>query len=147
MAEKYHVQPRPMDEFLQQKICCACSIPDKMVEEVRGQQNNFLKLVTGIYEQRVKKIDSLLLVIQQQPFSFTADEKITVAEDSAYPANTMAQQQKLVKFLKSAVLEYIIEHGDINARHLFQDRKKSQTVLNRKREKKRSPVFSGALVV
>lgn len=133
MAEKYHVQPRPMDEnfsilffdhffktadgqhvvFTAEDMARILPYRTKMVEEILSQQNNFLKLVTGIYEQRVRKIDSMLLIIQKQPFSFTIDEKITVAEDSVYPSNTNTQQQKLVKLLKSAVLEYIIGHGEI----------------------------------
>ncbi|MES2330900.1 MAG: S41 family peptidase [Bacteroidota bacterium] len=135
MAEKFHVQPRPLDEnfsalffdhffktadeeklvFTMDDMVRLYPYRNKMVEEIRAQQNNFLKLVTGIYEQRIRRIDSLLLALQQQPFNFTTDEKLTVAEDSAYPANTIAQQQKLVKFLKNAILEYMIEHADMSS--------------------------------
>jgi carboxyl-terminal processing protease len=134
MAQKFHVQSRPMDEsfsvqffdhffteadgdrviFTTEDMTRLLPYRVGLAEEVLKQQNGFLKLVTGIYEQRTRRIDSILLGLQQQAFSFTSEEKLTVAEDSSYAANAQLQQQKLTKLVKKAILDYIIEHGKLS---------------------------------
>jgi len=128
MAQKFHVQPRPMDEnfstlffdhfmkaadderviFTAEDMTRLLPYRTKLAEEVIRRQNGFLKTVTEIYEQRIRRFDSLLLRLGQQPFSFTAEEKITVAEDSAYVPAAQAAQ-KLVKLIKKEMLDYILE--------------------------------------
>jgi carboxyl-terminal processing protease len=136
IAQKYHVQPRAMDEtfsmlffdrffsaldeeklvFTTEDMTRLLPYRTQLANEVRAQQNGFLKTVTAVYAKRINTVDSLLRVLQQLPFVFTADEKLTVAEDKEYPANTLMQQQKLVKYLKKEMLDYMIVHADLSSK-------------------------------
>ena len=133
MAQKLHVQPRPMDIsfsvqffdlflkqldndrliFTQEDINKFTPYRTKLSEEILKQQNGFLKLVTGIYEMRIRKTDSLLLKLLQQPFGFGIDERLSVAEDTSYPANDRLQQVKITRTVKKELMEFILNRADI----------------------------------
>ncbi len=131
MAQKFHVQPRTVDEslsvrffdhffeeadeariiFTTEDMSRLLPYRTRLSEEVKMQQTGFLRLVTEMYENRIRRIDSLLATLQKQPFSFIADEKLAVAEDTAYVPVTQVQQ-KLVKLVKREMLEYFFETID-----------------------------------
>jgi carboxyl-terminal processing protease len=136
ITQKYHVQPRPMDEtfsilffdrfftaldeekliFTAEDMSRLLPYRTQLANEVRAQQNGFLKMATAAYEKRINTIDSMLRILQQQPFNFVLNEKLTVAENNEYPANTQMQQQKLIRHLKKEMLRYMIDHADIDSK-------------------------------
>jgi carboxyl-terminal processing protease len=90
ITQKYHVQPRPMDEtfsilffdrfftaldeekliFTAEDMSRLLPYRTQLANEVRAQQNGFLKMATAAYEKRINTIDSMLRILQQQPFNF-----------------------------------------------------------------------------
>jgi carboxyl-terminal processing protease len=133
MAQKLHVQPRPVDisfgaevfdQFFQQldedRIIFTSEdmsrvIPyrTQLANEILLRKTGFLTLVTGIYAQRISRMDSMLSTMRKQPFNFTADEKWTVQQDTSWPAGLQLQQQKLLTFVKKELLEYLLERTDL----------------------------------
>ena len=123
MVEKFHVQPKPLDQAM------SAAIYDRMLEmldnerifftrtdvtqlapfratlagEIQNRRTGFLQLLIGIYQQRLTQADTMIDHIAAKPFSFSGTEKITVAEDSSYPADATAQHVKLYKLLKLLV--------------------------------------------
>jgi len=74
-------------------------------DEIKQKNTDFLNLLTAIYQQRLKQLDSLSAIVCAKPFNVSLAEKYTVAEDTSYPANTTAAQQKLYKIFKLDMLE------------------------------------------
>src|SRR5882724_914662 len=97
MAEKFHVQPRPLDDSLssvlyfkvldeldEQKIFFTAEDIGKLSayqfrldDEIRGRQAGFLQLLTAIYIQRVRQADTIIDHITATPFNFHVREKFT----------------------------------------------------------------------
>jgi carboxyl-terminal processing protease len=127
MAEKFHVQPRPLDKtmaaaiysrmlealdeerifFTQADIARLSVYRNTLDEEILNRRTGFLQLLTTIYQQRLMQADTLIDHIAAKPFTFSATtrEKLTVAEDTTYPADPPAMQLKLYKLLKLYVAD------------------------------------------
>jgi carboxyl-terminal processing protease len=128
MAEKFHLQPKPLDDAfssstfdrLLQKIDAEkifFTLEDiqqlvpyrlKIDDELLSRQTNYLQLLSGIYEKRLKQTDTLLDQLSRSVFEFNTVEKFTVAEQTNYAANTTALKIKLRKLLKAGVLDIIL---------------------------------------
>ncbi|MFX5562608.1 hypothetical protein ABTD73_19340, partial [Acinetobacter baumannii] len=63
-------------------------------DEIKRKNTDYLNLFTSIYQQRLKQADALAGVVCAKPFNLTLAEKLTVAEDTSFPANTAAAQLK-----------------------------------------------------
>lgn len=123
MAAKFHVQPRPLDKsmsaavyttvlkeldeerifFTQGDIAQLAVYQYTLDQEILNRRSGFLQLLTSIYQQRLAQVDTMVDHIAAKPFNFSAGEKITQAEDTAYPANLAALHVKLYKFMKYSV--------------------------------------------
>jgi carboxyl-terminal processing protease len=123
MAAKFHIQPRSLDKtmsaavyatvlkeldeerifFTQGDIAQLAAYQYTLDQEILNRRSGFLQLLTSIYQQRLTQVDTMVDHIAAKPFNFLAGEKITLAEDTAYPANLGALHVKLYKFMKYSV--------------------------------------------
>lgn len=135
MVEKFHVQPRPLDDemsaaifsrtlealddqhifFTQQDINQLSVFRTQLDDEIRNRQSTFLQLLVSIYTQRLMQADTMLDQLSGKPFNFSVREKLTPAEDSSYPADRTAMRSKLYKLLKYSIVnrmaDYIVQSG------------------------------------
>jgi carboxyl-terminal processing protease len=129
MVEKFHVQPRALDDnfsknvftqlfrqidkdrifFTKEDMNALGKFEYSIDDEIKSRQSDFLKAVAAICNKRLPLIDTMILNICKTPFSFLQAEKITVAEDTSYPANEKPLRIKLYKFLKASVLSSILD--------------------------------------
>jgi len=130
MAEKLHVQPRPLDDqfsknilrqilrqldperifFTKKDINTLEKFKTDIDDEIKNKQPTFLITLTDICNKRLTKIDSTINNICKIPFNFSLTESITAAEDSSYPDDEKQSHLKLYKFIKAAVLNGILEN-------------------------------------
>jgi carboxyl-terminal processing protease len=129
MVEKFHVQPRVLNDslsadlfnsFLQrlddehiyfnrEDIAQLSAYKFKFDDEIKQKKDDFLKLVTNIYTKRLQQADTMIDNIAQKHFDFFVPEKFTVDEDSSYPADVIAMHNKLYKRMKLSVLNSLLE--------------------------------------
>ncbi len=127
MADKFHIQPRPLDDelsirvytglldeldgerifFLQEDIKKLAVWRLQLDDEIRNKQSGFLSQITGIYTQRLQQADTMIDHISRVPFAFSVKETLTASEDSSWPASLTAMHNKLYKLLKLSVLRGI----------------------------------------
>ena len=143
MAEKFHVRPVPVDDafsafvwdktieelddekiyFTQEDITALQPYRLQLDNEILQRKSDFLQAVTNRYTQRLHQSDSLINLICQKPFAFTANETLTVAEDTSFPANKTALRTKLYKILKYDVLDAITDDSNLMKRPVAQQKK------------------------
>jgi carboxyl-terminal processing protease len=124
MAEKFHVQPRPVNDtfsndlfnrflndldeeriyFNRQDIARLSAYSLQLDDQVKQRKTDFLKLLVPIYQRRLQQADSLIDAISKTPLNFTLAEKFSVAEDSSYPSDLSSMYTKLYKKIKLDVL-------------------------------------------
>jgi len=127
MADKFHIQPRPLDDdlsariytgllteldgqhifFLQEDINKLAVWRLRLDDEIRNRRTDFLTLLTGIYKQRVQQADTMVDNIGAKPLNFSVRETLTAAEDSLWPSGLTGMHTKLYKLLKLSVLKGI----------------------------------------
>ncbi len=127
MAEKFHVQPRTLDDafsadlytsvlkkidaeklyFTQEDIKLLDAFKFQLDNEIAGKKTAFLQLLITFYTQRLQQLDTMADNILKTPFNFSLNEKYTVQEDTSYPANTAAQRVKLYKNFKYPIVSGI----------------------------------------
>ena len=120
MAEKFHVQPRPVDKSLsadwfdqlvkeldEDKIFFTREDMDKLLayrlqldNELSGKKTGFLQLLLTTYQQRIQQADTMIDNLCRQAFQFNSNEKFTIAEDTAWAANTAALRKKNIQAFK-----------------------------------------------
>ncbi|MBS1597906.1 MAG: hypothetical protein JST75_06755 [Bacteroidetes bacterium] len=135
MAVKYHVEPRPLDDemssvifsqlldaldggrvfFLKQDIDQLSQYKFTLDDEIKKMRSDFLKLLIGIYKQRLLQADTMADNICKKPFNFFIKEKLTVADDTSYATSVSALHDKLYKKLKLHVLYKMLEDVDPSA--------------------------------
>ncbi|MES1161405.1 MAG: hypothetical protein ABUM51_11645, partial [Bacteroidota bacterium] len=138
MAEKFHVQPRPLNDemsaaiysqlleslddqrifFTQKDIHALSAYQFKLDEEIRNQQSGFLQLLIGLYRQRLIQVDTMIDHISGKAVDFSLREKLTVAEDTSYPADEAGLHVKLSKLLKAYILTRIADYSISSGRPL-----------------------------
>ncbi|HRO48113.1 S41 family peptidase [Agriterribacter sp.] len=129
MVEKFHLQPRPLDDGLSNDLFSQfikAADPDRLIfsvsdindlgvyrnmldEEIMHRGTAFLKKATVAWQKGMRQNDSLLQTISKQAFDFSIAEKYALAEDTAYIINTGSRQNKLYKHTKWQMLEAITE--------------------------------------
>jgi len=145
MVAKFHVAPRSLNDsfstdvynqmlikadegkefFTKDDIAKFSAFRTLIDDEIKQKNTDFLTLFTNTYLQRLKQVDSLASVVCAKPFNITLAEKLTVTEDTSFPANTAAAQLKLYKLFKMGVLSEIADD-------LPDDYKSLTTVLQKK---------------
>jgi carboxyl-terminal processing protease len=154
MAEKFHVQPRALDDafsadlynailksidgekiyFTQDDLKQLEAFKFQLDNEIVGKKTNFLQLLITLYTQRLQQLDTMADHILKVPFNFNLNEKYTVQEDTSYPANTIAQRVKLYKNFKfpiaSAIAMMIKNTKDVIKQKKISD--SIQTVFRKK---------------
>jgi len=125
MVEKFHIQPRALDDdlsarvyagllteldgqhifFLQDDISRLAVWRLKLDDEIRDQHSTFLSLLTGIYKQRVQQADTMLDNIGAKPLNLAIHETLTVAEDSVAPSGLTGMHTRLYKLVKLSLLK------------------------------------------
>lgn len=135
MVEKFHIQPRPLDDersaaiyrelmtsldeqrifFTQDDVKKLEVYRLQLDDEIKGRKSNFLQLLVTTYKQRLLQADTMLDNICKTPFNFLLKEKYTVAEDTSYPANVTAMRTKMYKLVKHTVLYGITEYASLSS--------------------------------
>jgi carboxyl-terminal processing protease len=125
MVNKFHVEPRLLDAsfsadvfkgmlaqtdaehiyFTKGDISRLSTYRKGIAEEIKQRHTGYLDLFTGIYQQRLRDVDSLASLIGKVPFNYYTLEKLTVAEDTLSPVSPAAVRLKLYKTLKAIALE------------------------------------------
>ena len=143
MAEKFHVQPRPLDDtfsshvftqllkqldedkifFTAEDIKSLSKFQFDIDDEIKNKQSTFLSAITNIFSDRISKADTMIDNICKIPFNFSLPEKITAKEDTSYPADEKAMRIKLYKFLKSDALDNITEDDTLITLNASQQKK------------------------
>lgn len=131
MANKFHVQPRILDNefsnniytsllkkldddkiiFTQEDIKLFEEYRFKIDDEIAAQKTAFLQLLIATYTNRLRQSDTIADNILKQPINFNSVEKYTVQEDTTYPTNIAALKVKLYKNFKYKIayeIAYII---------------------------------------
>ncbi len=133
MAEKFHVQPKPVDDTFSAKVYTKIlkqldgdkifftskdieglsKYKYELDDEIKNRNGDFLKAITKIFGDRVAKADTMISNICKTPFNFSLPEKITATEIQSYPADEKALRLKMYKFIKASVLDDIMDDDDI----------------------------------
>ncbi len=134
MVERFHIQPRPLDDemsaaiysrmlddlddektfFLQEDINKLSAYQFKIDEEIKNRQFGFLQLLINTYKLRLQQADTMVDDICKNPFNFYMKEKLTIAEDTSYPANIAAMHNKIYKIMKLYMLASLKKMDDIS---------------------------------
>ena len=132
MVEKYHIQPRPLDDersdaifrelleqldeqrifFTQDDMKKLTAYRLQLDDEIKGKKSGFLQLLVTTYKQRLLQADTMLDNICKTPFNSSLKEKYTVVEDTPYPASIPAMHVKMYKMVKLSVMNGIIAYAD-----------------------------------
>ena len=143
MAEKFHIQPRPLDDKMSADIFedvfttldnnkifltredMAKLLPyqNQLDDLIKNRKPDFLNQLTALLKQRLQMADTMIDNICKAPFNFSLHEKYTAAEDTSYPANTIEMRRKLYKHIKSSVLEAITDDDEILGMNAAQQKK------------------------
>ncbi|WP_207511344.1 carboxy terminal-processing peptidase [Longitalea luteola] len=133
MVEKFHIQPRPLDDersdaifrdlmqsldeqrifFTQDDVKKLSAYRLQLDDEIKNKRSNFLHLLITTYKQRLLQADTMLDNICKKPFNFSLKEKYTVAEDTTCPADVPAMHAKMQKLLKLTVLAGLLEYAEL----------------------------------
>ncbi|MBI1783204.1 MAG: PDZ domain-containing protein [Sphingobacteriales bacterium] len=133
MAEKFHVQPKPLDDKMSSEIfeqVLNTIDADKLFltkedltkllpyqyqldDIIKNRKPDFLNILTVILKQRLQTADTMIDNICKAPFNFSIAEKFTVAEDTSYPATISDMRKKLYKRIKKDVLELITDNDEL----------------------------------
>jgi carboxyl-terminal processing protease len=161
MIERNHYSPRPVDDSLSSETFLKfideldprrqffiaddykklSTFRYKLDDELNGKGWEFLDLATGLYQERLKKADTIINLVLQKPFDFSADESVVFSNDKQFSfASTTAELtgrwNKWFKFLALNALYDIRENDSIAdqpvkallARHEVNLRQKIKTV-------------------
>ena len=129
MVNKFHVEPRELNSAFSADVFSAMlqgADDDKVFftqvdvnklavyrtnlhAEIKLRKTGYLNLFTNIYLRRLKQADSLVDIFANKPLNFYAAEKLTVAEDTSYPASVAAMQVKFSKKIKATVLDELTD--------------------------------------
>jgi carboxyl-terminal processing protease len=133
MAAKFHFQPKPVNDSFSNSvytqmlkqldgyklIFTAADIKNlsafrfSIDEEVLQKKHGFLSLITSLYNARLSRIDTMVASICKTPFNFNLNEKVTVAERDDYPVDAAAARTKLYKYLKTSVMQEILDEDGL----------------------------------
>jgi len=120
MAEKFHVQPHPLDDemssriysrllddldderiiFLQDDINKLSAYKLQLDDEILNKRTVFLQLLVDIYKERLLQADSMMDKVAKTPFIFSTREMYTDAENVSWPASASSKYDKIRKLLK-----------------------------------------------
>lgn len=78
-----HLDPRHL-VFTQEDYKTLSAYRHQLDEEVNGGSWQFLDLVSGLYRQKLKKADSMVVSILQKPFDFTVAETIRFSNENRF---------------------------------------------------------------
>lgn len=132
MAEKFHVQPRPLNNDLSKdlfRLFINKTDPDRIIflaedikqlaayeysldEEIGLRKTGFLQLTASILQKRRKQNDSLAQIICKTAFNFSLPEKMNVADDSSYATSIASKQKKIYLYLKWTILDFITDESE-----------------------------------
>lgn len=128
MAAKYHLQPKPLDQefsasgfdrilnaldkdkifFTRQDRELLLPFRLQLHQEVLERKTAFLRLLSQLYEQRLKQADSLIAIFAKTPADFSGIDKLTLAERNSYPDNERTMAAKFGKVLKAEILQAML---------------------------------------
>lgn len=135
MAARFHLDPRPLNDafsedvfsgmlnaldqdkifFTANDIHILASYKNLIDDEIRSQKTDFLKIISGIYMQRLNTADSAISVICAKPFDFAANEIIASAELDTHAAGSKAWYSRLYKILKGNTLLRILNNDQFDS--------------------------------
>ncbi|QES89375.1 S41 family peptidase [Rhizosphaericola mali] len=131
LAEKYHVQPRAMDNhfsndiwksflgtldeskifFTEEDIQKLREYQDVIDDEIRTKKYSFFEISSQLFVTRLKRADSIITNILKSPFNYKIKETFTVTEDTCYAKDDKLWIDKIRKTLKKYTLTHIVEQN------------------------------------
>ena len=137
MVDKFHIQPRVLNDtlskdffnqFLKQldedhvyfneaDIAQLSVYKFQLDDEIKQKKNDFLNLTASLYAKRLQEADTMIDAISKKSFSFSIPEKLTVVEDTSYPADVTSMHNKLYKKIKLEVLDDLLEFNDLSTKN------------------------------
>src|SRR4051812_8589507 len=143
MAAKLHIQPKQLNDsfsiyvynallqhldedkifFTMEDISALLPYQHTIDDEVLQLKTVYLRLLASHYEARLEQADTMIANICKQPFNFSLNEKLTVAEDTSYPANASAMRSKLGKLMKMTALSALMEQKEFMLLNNMQQKK------------------------
>ena len=129
MVEKFHVQPRTLNDemsknifnqllrqldkdkifFTNEDINTLSKFQYDIDDEIKNKRSGFLTMLATICNKRLTMLDTLINTIGKTRFNFSLSEKISATEDTTYAADEKHLRIKLYKFIKASVLTSIID--------------------------------------
>ena len=129
MAEKFHLQPRTLNDtlstdlftaflkeldehhtiFLADDISRLSAYQFQLDDAITKRSTDFLTLASSLYTQRIRQNDSLVNIICKTAFNFFVAENIIIKETS-YAASVAAKQVRLAKIIKWQVADAITDN-------------------------------------
>lgn len=157
MAAKFHFQPKPVNDefsskifaqllkqidedkifFTQEDIKVLSKFQFELDDQIENKHSTFLTLLIKIYNDRISRADTMINNICKEPFNFSLPEKITVEEDTSYPANEKALRAKMYKFIKAYTLDEILDTEKLSSLALSQQKKYIDSIEPVARQKAR----------
>ena len=133
MAEKFHFQPKPLNDTFSSKVFLQIldqldenkifftagdintlsAFQYSLDEEIKYKKAAFLTILTKIYNERISKADTMIMSICKTAFNFSLSEKIPASELDTYPTDERTMRNKLYKFIKSSVLDEIVDEEKV----------------------------------
>lgn len=155
MVEKFHVQPRPLDNefsknvfiqllkqldedkifFTKEDINTLSNFEFNIVDQIKNKQSTFLAALTDICKKRLTMVDTMIENIGKKRFNFSLPEEITVEEDSSYPADEKQLRIKLYKSVKASTLASIMDDDKLLALPSLQQKKYVDSIEPSTRQK------------
>lgn len=139
MADLYHIQPRPVDRMFSSDLFSLMidaidgdkiyftaedirQLEDwryRLDQELLNKKQDFLKLVIGIFSQRIRQTEMLIDSFSRVPVPPKSSEVYTVTEDSAFAGNAALRRTKLRKLFWRNALETIADaYDDMDSAYL-----------------------------
>jgi carboxyl-terminal processing protease len=132
MADKFHVQPRPVDDdfsskvfsallmrldndkifFTQQDIDALNPFKTQLDDEIKSHRETFLLKLSAICKKRLIITDSIINILEKKGVDFNLPGKITEEERINYPRDNALAAAKLSKYFKSSLLDLLMDDDD-----------------------------------
>ena len=133
MVEKFHVQPRSLNDemsrnifnqllkqldkdkifFTKEDINSLTKYQYDINDEIKNRRSDFLTVLTAICRKRLTMVDTMINSIGNTRFNFSLPEKITASEDTSYATDEKQLRTKLYKFIKASVLSSILDDDNL----------------------------------
>ncbi len=133
IAEKYHVEPRPLDAnfsrgvfsqlinqldpnkiiFTEKDLQDLRQAGDSIAHDIQNRQSSFLSLLISRTQQGLATSDSLIHLISQEHFTFNDSGPDNTGEADVYAADLPGLKARIRWLLRESVLKHILDQDSV----------------------------------